>query len=102
MFPAASGAGRGGCIMTRALGILLNILLFAVATFGTSLMIEKYYRGGMKWILVPALTLLSGMLLVTTDFVVQVLTSLTAPFSLRDFALIVVGGGVIGFFFSFL
>jgi hypothetical protein len=88
--------------MLYALAILLNILLFVAVTFGTSLIIEKYYQGRLKWILVPAFTLLSGILLVKTDFVLRVLSSITAAFSLHDFSLIVLGGIVTGVFFSFL
>ncbi len=88
--------------MYLALAILINILLFVLATFGTSLMIEKYYRGRLKWILVPACTLLSGILLVKTDFVLRILSSMTAAFSLYDFSVIVLGGMATGVFFSFL
>ncbi len=88
--------------MSSALTILFNILLFTAATFGTSLIIERYYRGRLKWILVPAFTFLAGTLFVTTDFLLRVLASLTAPFSLHDLGLIVAGGAVTGFFFSFL
>jgi hypothetical protein len=53
----------GGFNMSLALTILLNILIFSAATFGTSLIIEKYYRGRLKWIIVPAFTLFSAILI---------------------------------------
>ena len=76
--------------------------MFAVATFGTSLLIEKYYRGRLKWILVPAFTFLSGLLLIKTDIVFGVLSAITKTFSIQDFGLIVFGGVMTGIFFSFL
>jgi hypothetical protein len=85
-----------------AIAILCHILIFAVATFGTSLLIEKYYRGRLKWILVPALTFISGGVFVKTTFVQKVLFSLTTTFSLQGFGLIIFGGVMTGVFFSFL
>jgi hypothetical protein len=76
--------------------------MFAVATFGTSLLIEKYYRGRLKWILVPSFTFLSGLLLIKTDIVLGVLNAITKTFSIQDFGLIVFGGVMTGVFFSFL
>lgn len=88
--------------MSLALGILFNILIFAIATFGTSLVIEKYYRGRMKWIFIPGLTLVSGAALAVTGFGVKLLFALASGFSLAHSALIVVGGAATGVFLSFL
>lgn len=88
--------------MSLALTILFHILIFATATFGTSLLIEWYYRGRLKWILVPAFTLISGRVLLRTSFVPTVLTSLLSGFSLEGFGLILFGGVMTGVFFSFL
>jgi hypothetical protein len=49
--------------MSLALTILLIILIFSAAAFGTSLIIEKYYRDRLKWIIVPAFTLFSAILI---------------------------------------
>jgi hypothetical protein len=88
--------------LSLAFAILFHILIFAVATFGTSLLIEKYYRGRLKWILVPALTFISGGIFVKTPFLKDVLFSLTAAFSLKGFGVIILGGVMTGIFFSFL
>lgn len=88
--------------MSLAFAVLFNILIFSIVTFGTSLMLEKYYRGRLKWILVPALTLVSGVALSVTGFGVKLLFALTAKFSLGNGALIVVGGAATGVFVSFL
>jgi uncharacterized membrane protein YhfC len=89
-------------IVSLALTILVHILLFAVATFGTSLLIERYYHGRLKWILVPALVFISGGVLLKTAFVQMVLLSLTSTFSLQGLGLILFGGVMTGIFFSFL
>ena len=88
--------------MSLALAILLNILIFSAATFGTSLVIEKYYRGRLKWILVPVFTLSSAILIIKTDFMLRVLFSVTRNITLHDMEFILLGGIVTGIFFSFL
>ena len=88
--------------MSLALTILLNILIFSAATFGTSLLIEKYYHGRLKWIIVPSFTLLSAILMIKTDFMLKVLFSLTKNITIQDFGLILLGGILSGIFFSFL
>jgi len=88
--------------MSLALTILLNILIFSAATFGTSLLIEKYYHGRLKWIIVPSFTLLSAILMIKTDFMLKVLFSLTKNITIQDFGLILLGGILTGIFFSFL
>jgi hypothetical protein len=82
--------------------ILLNILLFSAATFGTSLLIEKYYHGRLKWILVPFCTFLSAFIMIKTGLVLKVLYAITTDFTIQDFGLILLGGIVTGIFFSFL
>jgi hypothetical protein len=88
--------------MSLALTILLNILIFSAATFGTSLLIEKYYHGRLKWIIVPSFTLISAILMIKTDFMLKVLFSLTKNITIQDFGLILLGGILTGIFFSFL
>jgi hypothetical protein len=88
--------------MSLALTILLNILIFSAATFGTSLLIEKYYHGRQKWIIVPSFTLISAILMIKTDFMLKVLFSLTKNVTIQDFGLILLGGILTGIFFSFL
>ena len=88
--------------MSLALTILLNILIFSAATFGTSLLIEKYYHGRLKWIIVPSFTLISAILMIKTDFMLKVLFSLTKNVTIQDFGLILFGGMLTGIFFSFL
>ena len=88
--------------MYLALTILFNILIFSAATFGTSLLIEKYYHGRLKWILVPSFTLASAILMIKTGFILRMLSSLTKNFTLQDFGIIILGGVVTGVFFSFL
>ena len=88
--------------MFLVLTILLNILIFSAATFGTSLLIEKYYHGRLKWITVPSFTLISAILMIKTDFMLKVLTSLTKNITVQDFGLILLGGILTGIFFSFL
>jgi hypothetical protein len=88
--------------MSLALTILLNILIFTVATFGTSLLIEKYYNGRLKWIIVPSFTLFLAILFTKTDFVIKVLTSITKTFTIQGLGLILFGGIITGMFFSFL
>ena len=88
--------------MTLLFTILFNILLFAASTFGTSLLIEKYYHGRLKWILVPLFTFIAGSVLVKTDFTVMVLHAITNTFALQHLGLILAGGVVTGIFFSFL
>ena len=88
--------------MSLALTILLNILIFSAATFGTSLLIEKYYHGRLKWIIVPSFTLISAILMIKTDFMLRVLFSLTKNVTIQDFGLILLGGILTGIFFSFL
>jgi hypothetical protein len=88
--------------LSLALTILFHILTFTVATFGTSLLIERHYHGRLKWILVPALTFISGGVLVKTAIVQMVLFSLATTFSLQGFGLILLGGVMTGIFFSFL
>jgi hypothetical protein len=88
--------------MSLALVILLNILIFSVATFGTSVLIEKYYHGKLKWIIVPSFTLFLAILFIRTDFVIKVLTSVTKTFTIQGLGLILLGGIVTGMFFSFL
>ncbi len=88
--------------MSLALTILLNILIFSAATFGTSLLIEKYYHGRLKWIIVPSFTLISAILMIKTDFMLKVLFSLTKNVTIQDFGLILLGGILTGIFFSFL
>jgi hypothetical protein len=88
--------------MSLAIAILLNILIFSAATFGTSLLIEKYYHGRLKWVLVPTFTLSSAILIIKTDFMLRVLFSVTKNITLHDLEFILVGGVVSGIFFSFL
>ena len=88
--------------MYLALTILFNILMFSAATFGTSLLIEKYYHGRLKWFLVPSFTLASAIFMIKTDFILRVLSSLTKIFTLPDFGMILLGGIVAGIFFSSL
>jgi cellobiose-specific phosphotransferase system component IIB len=88
--------------MSLALIILLNILIFCAATFGTSILIEKYYHGRLKWIIVPSFTLISAILMVKTDFMLKVLSSLTKNTTIQDFGVILLGGILTGIFFSFL
>ena len=88
--------------MSLALTILLNILIFSAATFGTSLLIEKYYHGRLKWIIVPSFTLISAILTIKTDFMLKVLFSLTKNITIQDFGLILLGGILTGIFISFL
>jgi hypothetical protein len=88
--------------MALALTILLNILIFSVATLGTSLLIEKYYHGRLKWIIVLSFTLFLAILFTKTDLVIRVLTSITKTFTIQDLGLIFLGGIVTGMFFSFL
>ncbi len=93
---------RGGDAVTLLFTILFNILLFAASTFGTSVLIEKYYHGRLKWILVPSFTLIAGSVLVKTDFTVMVLQAITNTFALQHLGLILAGGIITGIFFSFL
>jgi hypothetical protein len=88
--------------MSLAFAILANILIFSAATFGTSLFIEKYYHGRLKWIIVPSFTLFLAILLIKTDFVLKVLCSITKTFTIQDLGLIFLGGIITGIFFSFL
>jgi hypothetical protein len=88
--------------MSLALIILLNILIFCAATFGTSILIEKYYHGRLKWIIVPSFTLVSAILMVKTGFMLKVLSSLTKNTTIQDFGVILLGGILTGIFFSFL
>jgi hypothetical protein len=88
--------------MSLALIILANILIFSAATFGTSLLIEKYYHGRLKWIIVPSFTFMSAILIIKTGFMLKVLSSLTKNTTIQDFGLILLGGIVTGIFFSFL
>lgn len=92
----------GGFTVSLAFAILFNILIFSAATFGTSLLIEKYYRGRLKWILVPFFTLLSALFIIKTDFMVKVLYAITKNSSIHDFGIILLGGAITGIFFSFL
>jgi hypothetical protein len=88
--------------MSLAFAILFNILLFSGATFGTTLMIEKYYHGRLKWLLVPSFTFFSGILIVKTGIMLKVLHSITKNLTLQDFGMILLGGLITGIFFSFL
>ena len=88
--------------MWLAFAILANILIFSAATFGTSLLIEKYYSGRLKWIIVPSFTLFLAILLTKTDFVLKVLNSITKTFTIQGLGLIFLGGIITGMFFSFL
>jgi hypothetical protein len=88
--------------MSLALVILLNVLIFSAATFGTSLIIEKYYHGSLKWVIVPAFTLLSAILIIKTDFMIKVLFSITRDVTIQDLEVIIAGGVIAGIFFSFL
>lgn len=88
--------------MSLALAILANILIFSAAAFSTSLLIEKYYHGRLKWFLVPSFTLASAILMIKTHFILKVLSSLTKPIIFQDFGLILLGGIITAIFFSFL
>jgi hypothetical protein len=88
--------------MYLALTILFNILIFSAFTFGTSLLIEKYYHGRLKWILVPSSTLASAIFIIKTGFILKVLSSLTTIFTIQDFGIILLGGIITGLFFSSL
>jgi hypothetical protein len=88
--------------MSLAFVILINILIFTVATIGTSLLIEKYYSGRLKWIIVPSFTLFFAILFTRTDFMLNVLNSITKTFTIKDLGLILIGGITTGMFFSFL
>jgi len=88
--------------MSLAFAILFHILIFSAATFGTSLLIEKYYHGRLKWILVPLFTLFSALLIIKTDFMLKVLYSITKNSTIPDFGNILLGGIITGIFFSFL
>jgi hypothetical protein len=88
--------------LSLVFAILFHILIFAAATFGTSLLIEKYYRGRLKWVLVPALTFIAGGIFVKTPLMQKVLFSLSTTFSLEGFGVILFGGVMTGVFFSFL
>jgi hypothetical protein len=88
--------------MWLAFAILLNILIFTVATFGTSVLIEKYYRGRLKWIIVPSFTVFLAILFTKTDFVLKVLNAITKTLTIKDLGLILLGGIITGMFFSFL
>jgi hypothetical protein len=88
--------------MYLALSILANILIFSATTFVTSIVIEKYYHGRLKWILVPSVTALLAILLIETDLILRVLHSLTNNLTIQDIALIILGGMMTGIFFSFL
>jgi hypothetical protein len=88
--------------MSLALIILANILIFTAVTFGTTIIIEKYYHGRLKWIIVPSFTLTSALLMIKTDLMLKVLSSLTQSSTLQDYGLILLGGILTGIFFSFL
>ena len=88
--------------MSLAFAILANILIFSAATFGSSVLIEKYYHGRLKWIIVPSFTLFLAILFTKTDFVIKVLTSITKTFTIQGLGLILLGGIITGMFFSFL
>ena len=88
--------------MSLAFAILINILIFTAATIGTSLLIEKYYSGRLKWIIVPSFTFFLAILFTRTDFVIKVLNSITKTFTIKDLGLILLGGVITGMFFSFL
>jgi len=88
--------------MFLALSILANILIFSATTFGTSLLIEKYYRGRLKWIIVPSSTVLLAILLIETDLMLRVLHSLANKLAIQGLGLIILGGIITGIFFSFL
>ncbi len=88
--------------MSLALNILFNILLFSAATFGTSLIIEKYYSGKLKWIIVPSFTLFLTLLIIKTDFMLKVLFVITKSITIQHLGLILLGGIIAGLFISFL
>ncbi|MBM4146993.1 MAG: hypothetical protein FJ240_12120 [Nitrospira sp.] len=88
--------------MSLALIILANILIFTAVTFGTTIIIEKYYHGRLKWIIVPSFTFTSALLMIKTDLMLKVLSSLTQSSRLQDYGLILLGGILTGIFFSFL
>jgi hypothetical protein len=88
--------------MSLAFAILINILIFTAATIASSLLIEKYYSGKLKWIIVPSFTLFLAILFTKTDLVLKVLNSITNTFTIKDLGLIFLGGIITGMFFSFL
>lgn len=88
--------------MSLAFAILLNILIYSAATLGTSLIIEKYYHGRLKWIIVLFFTLFSVSLIIRTNLLLKVLYSITKNITLKDFGFILFGGIITGIFFSFL
>jgi len=88
--------------MSLAFAILFNILIYSAATLGTFLIIEKYYHGTLKWIIVPSFTLFSVFFISRTDLMLKVLYSITKNITLEDFGFILFGGIITGIFFSFL
>jgi len=93
---------HGGFTVSLAFAILFHILIFSAATFGTSLLIEKYYPRKLKWILVPFFTLLSALFIVKTDFMLKVLYAIAKNSTIHDFGIILLGGAITGIIFSFL
>jgi len=68
--------------------------------FLTSLIIEKYYGGKFKWIVVLVLTIIMIVFLLRIDIVITVLNAFLKDLSVKQLALILLGGFLSGVFIT--
>ena len=75
-----------------AIRILLNLLFFCVVLFSTTLLIEKFYAGRLKWAVSGLLLAFLAFFALRPDFLVSIMEAVTGGFSLERVALIAAGG----------
>lgn len=83
-----------------ALRVLLNVVLFSVTMFLTSLVIERFYAGKYRWVVITLLALSMAGLSLELEVVPRVLKALSANVTLEAVALIISGGLLSGMFIS--
>ena len=87
--------------MLIALRILFNILMFGSVMFFTSLLIEKFYAGRMRWPAFSVLTVIMIGFSIRTDVALQILNALFMDFSMTQLGMVLIGGILSGVFISF-
>jgi len=87
--------------MIIAFRILFNILMFGAAMFFTSLLIEKFYAGRMRWLAFSVLSVIMIGFSIRTDVALQILNALFLDFSMTQLGMVLIGGILCGVFISF-
>ena len=80
--------------------VLLNIVIFAVLTFTTSLLVERFYFSRLRWLLVPFFAAVIVTVFTWRDYLAGMIEALTGKESSSGILLVVAGGILSGIFIS--